>query len=79
MQNSVDPDQLLHSAAYDLGLYCLPITHLGVTRLKWFDKKEVIVFLNLHEFSFWNTNYRTPDKKILRINIFSFLCENICC
>ena len=24
--NSVDPDQMLHSAASDLGLHCLPIT-----------------------------------------------------
>ena len=31
--NSGDPDQLLHSAASDLGLYCLPITLLGVSRL----------------------------------------------
>ena len=24
--NSVDPDQMPHSAAFDLGLHCLPIT-----------------------------------------------------
>ena len=27
--NSGDPDQTLHSATSDLGLYCLPITLLG--------------------------------------------------
>ena len=27
--NIVDPDQTSHSAASDLGLYCLPINHLG--------------------------------------------------
>ena len=27
--NSGDPDQMLHSAASDLGLHCLPVTHLG--------------------------------------------------
>ena len=27
--NSGDPDQTPHSAASDLGLHCLPITHLG--------------------------------------------------
>ena len=33
--NSADPDQIPHSLASDLGLQCLPITLLGVTRLKW--------------------------------------------
>ena len=27
--NSEDPNQMLHSAASDLGLHCLPITLLG--------------------------------------------------
>ena len=27
--NSGDPDQMPHSAASDLGLHCLPVTHLG--------------------------------------------------
>ena len=30
-----DPDQTPHSAASDLGLHCLPITLLGVSRLQW--------------------------------------------
>ena len=33
--NSGDPDQMLHSAASDLSLHCLPITLLGVSRLQW--------------------------------------------
>ena len=33
--NSEDPDQTPHSAASDLGLHCLPITLLGVSRLQW--------------------------------------------
>ena len=33
--NSGAPDQMLHSAASDLGLHCLPITLLGVSQLKW--------------------------------------------
>ena len=33
--NSGDPDQMLHSAASDLGLHCLPITLLAVSRLQW--------------------------------------------
>ena len=33
--NSEDPDQTLHSVASDLGLHCLPVTLLGVSRLQW--------------------------------------------
>ena len=33
--NKADPDQMLHSAASDLGLHCLPITLFGVSRLQW--------------------------------------------
>ena len=33
--NSGDPDQILHSAASDLALHCMPITLLGVSRLQW--------------------------------------------
>ena len=33
--NSEDPDQMPHSAEFDLGLYCLSITLLGVSRLQW--------------------------------------------
>ena len=36
--NSGDPDQTPHSAASDLGLYCLPNTLLGVSRLQWVTK-----------------------------------------
>ena len=33
--NSGDPDQMSHSAASDLGLHCLPVTLLGISRLQW--------------------------------------------
>ena len=33
--NSGDPDQMPHSEASELGLYCLPITVLGVSSLQW--------------------------------------------
>ena len=33
--NSGDPDQTLRSMASDLGLHCLLITLLRVSRLKW--------------------------------------------
>ena len=33
--NSGDPDQTPHSTASDLGLHCLPVTILRVSRLQW--------------------------------------------
>ena len=33
--NRVDPDQMLHFLSSDLGLHCLPVTHLGVSSLQW--------------------------------------------
>ena len=33
--NSGDPAQMPHYAASDLGLHCLPITLLRVSRLQW--------------------------------------------
>ena len=33
--NSRDPDQTPRSVASDLGLHCLPVTLLGVSRLQW--------------------------------------------
>ena len=33
--NSEDPDQTPRSAASDLGLHCLPVTLLRVSRLQW--------------------------------------------
>ena len=37
--NSEDPDQMPHSVVSDLGLHCLPITLLGVSRLQWVNDK----------------------------------------
>ena len=33
--NSGEPDQTPRSVASDLGLHCLPVTHLGVSRQQW--------------------------------------------
>ena len=35
LANSGDPDQTPQNAASDLGLHCLSITLLGVSRLQW--------------------------------------------
>ena len=32
LANNVDPDQMPHYVASDLGLHCLPMTHLWVSR-----------------------------------------------
>ena len=36
--NSGDLDQMLHSAASDVGLHCLPTTLLRVSRLQWVNQ-----------------------------------------
>ena len=36
--NSIDPDQTPRSAASDLGLHCLPMSHLWDVRHKWVNK-----------------------------------------
>ena len=46
--NSGDADQTLHFAASDLGLHCLPITPLGVSRLQWVKRSFVFIH-NLKE------------------------------
>ena len=38
--NSVDPDQMPHSVASDLGLHCLPMSLLWDTRHKWVKNKK---------------------------------------
>ena len=35
--NSRDPDQMRHSVASGLGLHCLLVTLLRVSRLKWIN------------------------------------------
>ena len=40
--NCEDPDQTPRSVASDLGLHCLPVTLLGVSRLQWANVTENI-------------------------------------
>ena len=35
LRNSSDPDQMLHFAASDLSLHCLPVSFSWETRHKW--------------------------------------------
>ena len=48
--SSVDPDQILHPVAYDLGLHCLPMSLLWDVRLK-LVKVSVTVADESHEIS----------------------------
>ena len=41
--NSGDPDQTPRSAASDLGLHCLPVTFLRVSRLQWVNVRTTLV------------------------------------
>ena len=41
--NSGDPDQMPHCAASDLGLHCLPVTLLEVSRLQWINRENLCV------------------------------------
>ena len=43
--NSGDPDQTPHSAASDLGLHCLPVTLLRVSRLQWVNANYMKMIL----------------------------------
>ena len=41
--NSRNPEQTPRSAASDLGLHCLPIALLGVSRLQWIKTSPLIL------------------------------------
>ena len=43
--NSGDPDQTLHSAASDLDLHCLPMSHKKDARNIWVKKKQLFCYL----------------------------------
>ena len=43
--NSGDPDQMLLSVASDLGLHCLPVTLLGVSRLHCVKEEDLLIIL----------------------------------
>ena len=58
--NSEDPDQMPCSVASDLGLHCLPITLLRVSRLQWV-KQVSQGQISLH---------MQFDQDLLSINIF---------
>ena len=50
--NSGDPDQTPQNAASDLGLHCLPITSLGVSRQQWVNKPHLMRHTKLLQTAF---------------------------
>ena len=40
--NSVDPDQMLHFAASDLGLHCLPMSRKRDARHEWVKSDNIL-------------------------------------
>ena len=55
MENTVDPDEIPHYVASDLGLHCLPMTLWRVFRLEWvkilFHAKELDIWAQLFKAS----------------------------
>ena len=67
--NSGDPNQMPHSAAFDLGLHCLPITLLGVSSLQWVkDRQTDSRFLVLPG---PRGHRKAPEKSALRKHAYS--------
>ena len=51
--NSGDPDQTPHSVVSDLGLHCLPITLLEVSRLQWVSEYPICLIIDFFFFFFF--------------------------
>ena len=60
--NSGDPDQMPHSAASDLGLHSLSVTHLGVSSVQWVKLLFAVVIGRI--ISLIGSVGRTPDLQV---------------
>ena len=79
--NSGGPDQMLHSAASDLGLHFLPITPVGVSRLQWVKmtlcKIDYFLFNNMPHFIFlFESLEHLPSAEILQSS-YHFNCIKV--
>ena len=52
LANSVDPDQMSHYVAFDLGLHCLPMTILRVFRSEWV-KSLMVIYVHTRSGTKW--------------------------
>ena len=64
--NSGDPSQTACSVASDLGLHCLPVTHLGGSSLQWVNIMWSVPLLSLSRATdnFWAFGYFPPHNLI---------------
>ena len=63
--NSVDPDQTPRSAASDLGLHCLPMSHLWDARYKWVNQVRIRSPYPYHVLKFDQVHFADTCFKIL--------------
>ena len=70
--NSGDPDQTPQNAASDLGLHCLPVTPLGVSRLQWVNNTPIQIYRKFHL-------QKTENFQIKNSDIFLISAGNIDC
>ena len=70
--NSGDPDQMPHSAVTDLGLHCLPVTLLWVSRLQWVRGMNLPqkIFLKEQPLRAMHTYKRVKIHAAKSVNIF---------
>ena len=84
--NSVDPDQMPHSVASDLGLHCLPITLLRISRLNWVNRDTISCphgavitnqFCQLQNESYPIACFIGPDKMNIYVYFFLISPQNL--
>ena len=61
---SGDPEQMLQFVVSDLGLHCLPVTILGVSRLQWVKYHYFHVYCKFLE--------NSPENHVYKNNLFLF-------
>ena len=69
--NSGDPDQMPLSAVPDLGLHCLPVTLLRVSRLQWVKVLSKILIEYILFYVFFRQTKKTWHFLIMSDLIFS--------
>ena len=78
--NIGDPDHTPRSSASDLGLHCLPITLLGVSRLQWVNlfMPSGLLYLSLTPRSSAQVHFQPKSVKVVFITCISLLYRNVC-
>ena len=71
LANSGDPDQMPHAVASDLSLHCLPVTLLGVFRLKWVKSHQEFHSPSQDEGSIWIVSAGPRGTPLDCVNFFT--------